>query len=118
MYVYLCFICRAAFGYYLTNTVVGILSVLMCYILSGTVSAPADGEITELHLFAAIYKHAGDNAINLYVWAVVAFFAIFMSGFISMVNILIIQYINLKTFNADLEGPFLLRNLRIILVRL
>lgn len=43
--------------------------------------------ITELNLFAAIYKHAADNPSQLHVWSGVAFFTIFLSGFISMVSL-------------------------------
>lgn len=81
------FVYRAAFGYFLTNMVVGILSVLMCYILSGPdFITPQVGDIIELNLFAAIYKHAADNSIILHIWSGIAFFTIFMSGFISMVS--------------------------------
>ncbi|XP_063910924.1 sodium-dependent nutrient amino acid transporter 1 isoform X2 [Zophobas morio] len=80
-----------ALGFTVANLLFGIGGVVICYIFSGEVDivSPSEQDVPELHLLALIYTITvkSDDKDDAKIWAIVAFAAILLAGFISMATI-------------------------------
>ena len=78
-------------GFTVANLLFGIGGVVICYIFSGEVDivSPSEQDVPELHLLALIYTITvkSDDKDDAKIWAIVAFAAILLAGFISMVSL-------------------------------
>lgn len=85
---------RIALGFIFVNLLFGVGSVVICYIFAGELetSTRNPGDVIELHLIALMYTIAvkSEAKDEAKIWAIIAYAAILLAGFISMVNIFFI----------------------------
>ncbi|RZC22675.1 bloated tubules, partial [Asbolus verrucosus] len=80
-----------ALGFIIVNLLFGVGTVVICYIFSGELKqiTPETGDVAELHLISLIYTilvHSEEKD-QAKIWAIIAYAAILLAGFISMATI-------------------------------
>lgn len=90
----------AAVGYTVINLVFGIVSVILCVILSGKINPTnKTGQIAELHVVSLIYESGSEFGGNeAQIWGLVVFCMLALSGLISMVSLI---YTLLKALRVE-----------------
>lgn len=89
-----------ALGYVLVNIIVGIISVILCFTLSGDLHPTnTTGNTAELHLLSLIYDSGREHSNSeAQIWIIVAYTMLLISGFISMITIV---YTLLKAIRVE-----------------
>ncbi|KAK5642446.1 hypothetical protein RI129_008613 [Pyrocoelia pectoralis] len=90
-----------AVGYLIVNLVFGIISVILCFILSGKLGATyKTGPVAELHLLSLVYDTASEfGNEDAQIWSIVTVCMMILSGFISMITLVytIIKALRVET---------------------
>ncbi|KAB0796651.1 hypothetical protein PPYR_10712 [Photinus pyralis] len=78
-----------AVGYVIINLVFGIVSVILCFILSGKLGATyKTGPVAELHLLSLVYDTASEfGSEDARIWSIVTFCMLILSGFVSLTTL-------------------------------
>ncbi|KAF5288263.1 hypothetical protein FQA39_LY04031 [Lamprigera yunnana] len=80
----------AAVGYMMINLVFGVVSVILCVILSAKLNpSNKTGSIAELYLVSLIYDTSSEHASSeAQIWTIIVFCTLILSGFISMTTLI------------------------------